>query len=453
MKTTNILVSLLFFSLFSFNTVHAEQCFPQGSITVSLPGSTGQTAHAEVSPMGAITIDYPNGPLRGYVDSLGHFTASNDYTTVNGNVDTSCAKVQSSSIDTQGCLVPVTKDCDANALGGISVQQNMFGIGNTAMGTGAIQACKDTHTQYQSELNAYKTCLNTKSQSAQSVSNNTPTPTESVKAKASCQEQHGIHSVTQGNYCSCPLVGYSFDSNGQCISDIQEGSTTQRDESVSLETSDILKAVGKIFQTFYPNGVDTLNKGIANYKSGQKEDAIKSFTQIQPLFNDARKNALGLNDKYKDKKISEQATNLLYSLKETSIVCDLTVTIMMSGDTQGVGVTSGIKKCLGWVASTNNLIGTTTMSSIKNISSSMSTLKVDNNFNRTLKKGMSGEDVKQLQVLLQKLNYLPSTQVLSTYFGVITNNALIKFQKDNKILPATGSFGPATQAKLISLTK
>lgn len=74
-------------------------------------------------------------------------------------------------------------------------------------------------------------------------------------------------------------------------------------------------------------------------------------------------------------------------------------------------------------------------------------------FTRTLKKGMGGDDVKQLQVLLQKLNYLPSTHVPSNSFGPITNNALIKFQKDNKIVPATGSFGPATQAKLISLSK
>lgn len=74
-------------------------------------------------------------------------------------------------------------------------------------------------------------------------------------------------------------------------------------------------------------------------------------------------------------------------------------------------------------------------------------------FTRTLKKGMSGDDVKQLQILLQKLNYLPSTQVPSIYFGNITAGALIKFQKDNKIQPATGSFGPVTQVKLLSLTK
>jgi hypothetical protein len=73
-------------------------------------------------------------------------------------------------------------------------------------------------------------------------------------------------------------------------------------------------------------------------------------------------------------------------------------------------------------------------------------------FTRILKKGMSGNDVKQLQTLLQKINYLSNTQTLSTYFGVITTNALIKFQKDNKIQPSTGSFDPITQAKLISLT-
>ncbi len=72
-------------------------------------------------------------------------------------------------------------------------------------------------------------------------------------------------------------------------------------------------------------------------------------------------------------------------------------------------------------------------------------------FTRTLKRGMSGNDVKQLQIFLQKLNYLPSTQVPSTYFGTITSNALIRFQKDNKIQPAAGLFGPATQAKLLSL--
>jgi hypothetical protein len=71
-------------------------------------------------------------------------------------------------------------------------------------------------------------------------------------------------------------------------------------------------------------------------------------------------------------------------------------------------------------------------------------------FARSLKKGMTGDDVKQLQILLQKLNYLTSTQTPSTYFGSVTSNALIKFQRDNNIQPATGFFGPTTQAKILS---
>lgn len=74
-------------------------------------------------------------------------------------------------------------------------------------------------------------------------------------------------------------------------------------------------------------------------------------------------------------------------------------------------------------------------------------------FTRTLRKGMSGNDIKQLQTILQRLNYLPITQVPSTYFGNVTNNAVIKFQKDNKIQPATGLFGPTTQKIFIQKIK
>lgn len=74
-------------------------------------------------------------------------------------------------------------------------------------------------------------------------------------------------------------------------------------------------------------------------------------------------------------------------------------------------------------------------------------------FTRTLKKGMSGNDVKQLQTFLQKLNYISASQTPSTYFGTVTNNAVIKFQKDNKIQPATGLFGPMTQKIFIQKLK
>lgn len=74
-------------------------------------------------------------------------------------------------------------------------------------------------------------------------------------------------------------------------------------------------------------------------------------------------------------------------------------------------------------------------------------------FTRSLKVGMSGDDVKQLQTLLKKLNYFPGGQNITNYFGNITNSAVIKFQKDNNIKPAAGLFGPLTQAKLLLLSK
>lgn len=73
-------------------------------------------------------------------------------------------------------------------------------------------------------------------------------------------------------------------------------------------------------------------------------------------------------------------------------------------------------------------------------------------FQRNLKKGMKGEDVKQLQELLKKMNYLPNEHVVTINFGSITNSAVIKFQKENKIQPATGFVGPTTQAKILSLS-
>jgi hypothetical protein len=88
---------------------------------------------------------------------------------------------------------------------------------------------------------------------------------------------------------------------------------------------------------------------------------------------------------------------------------------------------------------------------VSNLTSTPSPNKSGTAFTRTLKKGMRGDDVKQLQVLLQKLNYLPSTQVPSVYFGPVTSNAVVRFQRDNKIQPVSGSFGPATQSKIFSL--
>ncbi len=73
-------------------------------------------------------------------------------------------------------------------------------------------------------------------------------------------------------------------------------------------------------------------------------------------------------------------------------------------------------------------------------------------FTRSLKKGMSGDDVKKLQVFLNTHGFVialtgpGSSQNETNYFGDATQTALIKFQIANNINPPSGFFGPITTA-------
>ncbi|MFH2136589.1 MAG: peptidoglycan-binding domain-containing protein, partial [Patescibacteria group bacterium] len=73
------------------------------------------------------------------------------------------------------------------------------------------------------------------------------------------------------------------------------------------------------------------------------------------------------------------------------------------------------------------------------------------NFTRDLKIGMIGEDVKELQVYLNRNGFILATEGPGSpgnetnYFGMLTQAALINFQKANNISPAAGYFGPATR--------
>jgi peptidoglycan hydrolase-like protein with peptidoglycan-binding domain len=70
--------------------------------------------------------------------------------------------------------------------------------------------------------------------------------------------------------------------------------------------------------------------------------------------------------------------------------------------------------------------------------------------------GSTGSDIKQLQIFLNTHSYTVSITGAgspnheTTFFGSATKAALIKFQKDNNILPATGDFGPRTRALINS---
>ncbi len=76
---------------------------------------------------------------------------------------------------------------------------------------------------------------------------------------------------------------------------------------------------------------------------------------------------------------------------------------------------------------------------------------------RNLEMGMTGEDVRMLQKFLNTNGYKVSnagpgsTGNETSFFGVLTKNALAKFQSANNIFPASGYFGSLTRAKIKAL--
>ena len=71
-------------------------------------------------------------------------------------------------------------------------------------------------------------------------------------------------------------------------------------------------------------------------------------------------------------------------------------------------------------------------------------------FVRSLSRGMSGNDVRDLQELLAQYPDIFPSGLITGFFGRFTEEALKKFQKKFGI-EAIGIFGPKTQAKLLAL--
>jgi len=97
----------------------------------------------------------------------------------------------------------------------------------------------------------------------------------------------------------------------------------------------------------------------------------------------------------------------------------------------------------------------TSSSTPTNLSKSTETSLVT--FARNLTIGSTGQDVKSLQQFLNAKGFViaksgPGSKGKETNkFGPATKSALIKFQKANKILPATGNFGPKTRAFIANI--
>lgn len=87
---------------------------------------------------------------------------------------------------------------------------------------------------------------------------------------------------------------------------------------------------------------------------------------------------------------------------------------------------------------------------IKETKAEIKNAKRELKFVRSLTRGMSGDDVRDLQELLAQDPTLFSMANITGFFGPLTEEALRKFQRKHGI-EAIGIFGPKTQARILSL--
>lgn len=127
------------------------------AIFIALPTKKIQ-AQASVDIPGVGTI-YCSGDHQTIGDSFGdaYCKCESGYVM---NSNRQCITPSTSSISSNlnigNCIFPSIKDCNP---GGVAIAQNMNGMGNNAIGQGAVQACQDSHNQYQLQLDTYNTCL------------------------------------------------------------------------------------------------------------------------------------------------------------------------------------------------------------------------------------------------------------------------------------------------------
>ena len=72
-------------------------------------------------------------------------------------------------------------------------------------------------------------------------------------------------------------------------------------------------------------------------------------------------------------------------------------------------------------------------------------------FKRFLTIGSTGEDVRQLQIILKNLGYF-TYPTITGYFGSITRTAVVAFQKARGLKPYPGTVGPLTRSALSAIS-
>lgn len=424
MKITNLLLPIVFFSLLSsFYTVHAEQCFPQGSITVSLPGSTGQTARAEVSPMGDITIDYTGGALRGHIDSLGYFTASNNYKTVSGNVNTSC-NIEKTPIQKANEL---SESINSEVKTLNSNRDSLNNYNDSATHKDAIKS-----TSYYKQICPYK--LQPESQLSQTAISSAGSLVSEIKKYS--DGTYAIFKISSGQYLGPgtenDFTNYSlFDKDNDDINKIAlgthpeltawNGSTLMKQSITDLDIRRVyIRLKEEEISKYFSDENNCLERKICPLNSIL--DSQNSCSCIKGYGAGAGKS---LGKCVPQKQAWEDSGLFLY------------------GDLNSKKTQYGYECNDGYLPNETK----SKCVLIKNIKNQV------NGSDRILKKGMSGPDVLELQTKLKKLNYLPTSHTPSKNFRPVTATALIKFQKDNKISPANGIFAPTTQEILLKLAK
>lgn len=99
------------------------------------------------------------------------------------------------------CTPPTTSDC---SVGGTSVQQNLYGMGNSISGQGEIKACSDAHIQYQAQLIAYNSCLSSVTNISPSYYStprlHIPTAEDDIRE---CALLRGTHAHVDNYSCKC----------------------------------------------------------------------------------------------------------------------------------------------------------------------------------------------------------------------------------------------------------
>ena len=91
------------------------------------------------------------------------------------------------------------------------------------------------------------------------------------------------------------------------------------------------------------------------------------------------------------------------------------------------------------------------------VSTAPAVTKATPSLTRDLKRGMTGEDVRSLQKILNKYGELVASSGIgspgneSTFFGTATEAAVIRFQKSHNIIPSVGYVGPVTRAAILAL--